>query len=434
MTNVTHQSRNFGERKTLDCWGILGPEEIGRVRRTRTFGVISVVREYNDLAVPGLGNIFFGKQLLIALLGIRLAETLRQNGKSISNIAAANAVEALACLLKIQELGGSKPTLSHAAKLRGRLKLRHGDGSFRRLAAPGGYVTQPMRMATVQPLVALGLVDAGAGFRFNSYKCNERGNRFVQSSFTIGKGRPCPEYQLLKWAENRESITRRMVADYLDLFRPLAPAASAQLRELLAKDERREALINWMRKLPSSITLKHFEKATSVPNHADHIRDGANFMAMRDAASAILITCEELIRKSTKKEINLKSEAGSIMQNLHDMPAKLNAQAKSYGNNHLRLLESSRDASDFAKLCSKRGIELLSGLVKRDGNILRMIGDSIKPGPAFDYQSGSHITDNDDADESWPDRPHKTTWPDHISPRIINLSNLLGDIQQQARS
>ncbi len=425
----------------MDDWGILAPEDIGSVRRTRTLGVISVIREYNDLAVPGLGNVFFGKQLLLALLGIRLAESLRKNGKSISNIAAANAVEALACLLKIKELRGSPPEAEHAAKLRGTIKLRHGDESFQRLAAPGGYVTQPMRMATVQPLVVLGLVEADAGFRFNNYKCSALGERFVKSSFPTGKGNRCPEYQLLKWAENRESHNS-WLAGYLDLFKPSAPSTNSLMRELLAKDQKREALIQWMRKLPSTINLRHFEKATSVPDHARQIIDGANFVGLRNSAAEILDMCEGIIRKSTNKEINLRTDARSLLLNLHDVLLRLNAQAKEYGDSHIRLSESSRDAADFVKLCSKGNIGLVSGLVERDGNILRMIGDRIKPGPAFDFQGESQSFDTEGAagtahlpDHARQEESPKTRkWPDNISPRIVNLFKLMGDIQQHGHA
>jgi hypothetical protein len=37
-------------------WGLLGPEALASQRRTRTLGLGAAVRAFNDLAVPGLGN------------------------------------------------------------------------------------------------------------------------------------------------------------------------------------------------------------------------------------------------------------------------------------------------------------------------------------------------------------------------------------------
>ena len=54
-------------------WGLLGPEMLGSQRRVRTLGLASVVRLFNDLAAPGMGGVWFGKQLLIAALGVALA-------------------------------------------------------------------------------------------------------------------------------------------------------------------------------------------------------------------------------------------------------------------------------------------------------------------------------------------------------------------------
>jgi hypothetical protein len=45
-------------------WGLLGPEVLGSQRRMRTLGLGTVVRKFNDLAVPGMGGVWFGKQLL----------------------------------------------------------------------------------------------------------------------------------------------------------------------------------------------------------------------------------------------------------------------------------------------------------------------------------------------------------------------------------
>lgn len=154
-----------------DRWGLLGPELLPNARRTRTLGLGASVRAFNDLAVPGLGGVWYGKQLLLATLGVAVAEAARDRGAKVQNIEVANAIEALACWLAFNKTGWSRD-----ARLRGNTKL-HGkdDLSFRRVRQRSFYVTQPMRMATVQALPALGFVDSDSA-RFKAFRCSDAGS------------------------------------------------------------------------------------------------------------------------------------------------------------------------------------------------------------------------------------------------------------------
>ena len=119
------------------------PEILGSQRRVRTLGLASVVHHFNDLAAPGMGGVWFGKQLLIAALGVALAQQMRMKGRQASNINVTNAVEAVACWLSLDHGGWDADP-----RVLGRLKLRNksDDLSFRRVRRQGFYVTQPMRM------------------------------------------------------------------------------------------------------------------------------------------------------------------------------------------------------------------------------------------------------------------------------------------------
>ena len=61
-------------------WGILGPGSVESVRRVRTLGLASSTRLFNELAVPGLGGVWFGKQLLFSTLGVMVAELEHRGG------------------------------------------------------------------------------------------------------------------------------------------------------------------------------------------------------------------------------------------------------------------------------------------------------------------------------------------------------------------
>lgn len=66
--------------------------------------------------------------------------------------------------------------------MRGVEKLRHRpDLPFRLVCRPGFYVTQPMHMAMVQPLMALGLVDTTSE-RFNAFLLSDAGRTLIESA------------------------------------------------------------------------------------------------------------------------------------------------------------------------------------------------------------------------------------------------------------
>jgi len=93
-----------GELDDFD-WGLLGPGSLARTRRTRTFGVGSAVRRFNDLAVPGIGGAWFGMQLVLATLDVAVAEKARSQGLPAQNVETANAIEALGCLFAFESNG-----------------------------------------------------------------------------------------------------------------------------------------------------------------------------------------------------------------------------------------------------------------------------------------------------------------------------------------
>ena len=159
------------------AWGLLGPEFLPNTRRNRTLRLGASVRRFNDLAVPGLGGVWYGKQLLLATLGVAVAEAARSQGVKVQNIEVANAIEALACWLAFKSNGWSSDS-----RLRGNTKLQGKDNfSFRRVRQRNFYVTQPMRMATVQALPALGFVESDSA-RFNAFCCAEGGSNFIEQA------------------------------------------------------------------------------------------------------------------------------------------------------------------------------------------------------------------------------------------------------------
>ncbi|MDW7644869.1 MAG: hypothetical protein SCI25_07485 [Desulfuromonadales bacterium] len=115
--------------------------------------------------------------MLLALLGVAVAEDERGRGANVQNIEVANAIEALACWLSFNSNGWSRDS-----RLRGKTRLQGKDDfSFRRVRQRNFYITQPMRMATVQSLAALGFVESDS-VRFNGFRCSVAGREFVEQA------------------------------------------------------------------------------------------------------------------------------------------------------------------------------------------------------------------------------------------------------------
>jgi hypothetical protein len=280
-------------------WGLLGPDMLHSERRTRTLGLGAAVRSFNDLAVPGLGGVWFGKQLLLATLGVAVAARLRADGHRIRNIETANAIEALACWLAL-----SQNQWKRDARLRGARKLLgKEDLSFSAVRKPTFYVTQPMRMTTVQPLWALGLVDSDAE-RFNSFDCSDDGRQFIETS--------CRSYypskrtvldHLVGWSRGQHNSVKSSppLQKALSPLEPLRPESRDFLRDMLVRGKdavalRRRNAVKWVEQLrmAKNQTVEWGDKPRIV--EADHWHDlhvGALFFQVRDAAISVLDYLEE---------------------------------------------------------------------------------------------------------------------------------------------
>lgn len=407
-------------------WGLLGPEVLSGVRRTRTLEVGAAVRSFNDLAVPGLGGVYFGKQIFLALAGVAVAEKVRQAGKPAKNIETANAIEAMACWLALKG-NGWKPDI----RLKGSSKL-HGKSNptFNEARRFNFYVTQPMRMSTVQTLPALGLVET-ASSRFNSFVCSQHGWDLIdaasQAHGSVFRQRDSFGH-LVGWALGKPTTVTDKPNFYQAVapLEPLARIARDIVRERLLqggaqedpylRDRRQNALL-WMDKIISNPTVPVvWENKPSLIND-DHWRDlqsGALFFRTRDLALVALECLEDIMGNSKSKTFPLSETVSD------DLAAALNELRKA-AEDYLDMRHSDQVASKFCSECTQKDdSELLRSLVVRDDRVLRLRGDDIAPGGAFKIRNRQEPdpTAEDPTPETAAD---SDLWPEGISYRIGNL-------------
>lgn len=420
-----------------DMWGLLGPETLPSLRRTRGLGIAASVRRFNDLAVPGLGGVWFGKQIFLALLGVAVAEYVRAWGNSpdirkISNIEVTNAVEALACWMAYRKNGWTPdPRLRGITKLRGWHSI-----TFQQARQPGFYVTQPMRIATVQTLPALGLVEAD-NTRFNSFRCSDTGRRLIDAVTQGEVSRTATEGDHALWAESNATIQslakwvldigqrkRLPSADILSPLFPLPNTARDVLRRGLLKvgpdAKRRQDAWTWISSLEAGGAASWERKPVQLSEaHWHDLQAGACFFALREAAITVLDELESHMGTMASPSLDLSDLSKDRPCDLE--PLMLAAQQ------YLTVMREGRDedkdALVFAEECC--GDDIVRALVRRDGQVLQLRGEHIVPGPAF---RGSPQRLGDDTDEEDGPQPAGVPLPPHISSRVRNLWLLQQDM------
>lgn len=406
-------------------WGLLGPESLPSPRRLRTLGLGAAVRHFNDRAVPGLGGVWFGKQIVLSLLGVYLAERCGRGKLEV-----ANAIEALGCWVAISRLKGSQDP-----RLRGNRKLGNvteADLRYRNVRRAGFYVSQPMRMATVQALPALGLVEAGST-RFNAYSCTTFGEDLIEAYAAPYRPRNSSLATVLTaWIQGDEPIK---VTEPLRLAlapnKPLPAEAIGLLGERLQRGGDREAaedtarrrdLLAWAEAhrvgAVGDLDWRERPQGITSTSHWNDLEAGARFFLARGAALELLILLEGLMPADGVLRIDaaLCTRAGAVLASL-----------RRAAHGFLELGHAEALATSFCRECAAPGdAEVLRTLVARDGLVLRLRGEDIARGSAFVARPAAGSAESPAAEgEVIAPVP---AWPSGISHRVVNLYRLNQDL------
>jgi hypothetical protein len=418
------------------AWGLLGPETLASERRTRTLGLGATVRSFNDLAVPGLGGVWFGKQLLLGTLGVAIAERVRNSGKRAQNIEVTNAVEALACWLALDFSGWKRdPRLRGALKLSGKKDL-----SFATVSKRSFYVTQPMRQATVQPLRALGVV-ASSGERFNAFRCTKHGEAFIDAAWAAFKPHKRSVLDhLVMWARgiHDDVKTSSELRKALSPLEPMSESAREFLRERIVQGtgteaSRRRKALDWVEALRGK-TQQQIEwdaRPTTVDElHWRDMRAGALFFTARDAAISLLDQIESHIGNAADQRMSVDAT----------LPETVTYKVKSLREHAQTFLDDNYDPSPvkeatmFCRECTEQvDARLLEKLLLREGHVLQQRGRDIVPGVAFRgipvSPAGAARSAEEDGAEA--EVAQRIPLPEGISHRVRNLFLLNLDLSSE---
>lgn len=225
----------------MSVWGAIEPAESVQSRLRLDFGLRPTILALNEWAVPGLGGVFFVRQLTWGCLGIFLAEEMQRQSLAAQ---IAESIEALASWIALKYGEYEKDD-----RVQGKRKLRNLEAiSFNAVSKGGAYVTVPFRRAATAALPGLGFCTS-AQFRFNSLQLAPAG---IELAGTVLRESGVPE-ALRKWiTQPTVAITQRrtLLADAL-----LPGNATSEechlVRNRLMADPERARLINLLEPLAS---------------------------------------------------------------------------------------------------------------------------------------------------------------------------------------
>lgn len=422
-------------------WGLMGPDYLTDLRRTRTLNLASVVRQYNDLAVPGIGGLWYGKQLLIPTLGVAVAQEVRSRGMDVTNIKVANVLEALACTLSFQI-----NCWTSDERLRGFTKIpRDAEITYKEVSQPRYYVSTPMRQSIVQALPSLGLVESDS-VRFNTFQCTEIGLDFIDQA--VGPYRPYKnkvlEY-LTQWVMGLQIIeeTNLLMKRALSLLHPSNENTNKFLKNLIVNGgqeeqrlkNRRKNALSWIDSI--CISKKDLFSWTNKPDQIDpeHWHDlhaGALFFIMRDAALATLDSVEAHLRQASVKKLSLKDNLPEDSE-IDKAIKVLRSKAEEFLNLSKNFGASIQEAISFGEqCCQSNSTDVLRSLVERDGLVLRLEGEFICPGGSFKSKADARDdTQSDQFGNARLGRNKNIPLPPGISYRMRNLYLLNLDMKNK---
>ncbi|MEW6078392.1 MAG: hypothetical protein AB1724_11310 [Thermodesulfobacteriota bacterium] len=414
------------------------PEVIPTSRVDLTFRLRSAMRYHREQTIPGLGGVWFVRQLSWAVAGLKLVQ---ENIKE-SPIRVANAIEALGCKAEYQN---NLDTYSFRGKRAFSRDQENDDTwNFRQLVQKRHYVQITYRQSTVRALpsnIGLGFVE-GEGIRFNTMHLSKLGESLAEAFLLkqesgIGRGNKAVVKFLSEWIQGQagpgqyvdpQSISQRLGPSY-----PTEKEKEIVLGRLNSfvtggvcsdDQERRRRIVKYFKENDSGSWQDLLEKMAVSDEkariHANHLLNAKAFEDMR-------LSCVKLLDVSAmameNEDIGIPIVKLSQLQEIAHAFGEVTRSAEQY----LSLIEKQgpypRDAQVFAsQMVSENLKEKLSFLLARDGRILQIIDGKVSKGPLFKTGfSETDIHDEETGDNTPSEVNHENPW---VLNRLQQFHNL----------
>jgi hypothetical protein len=413
-------------------WGAILPEghDITRLKLDLMLG--RAVRYFNEAAFPGIGGVFFVRQLTWSALGLELAEKADEIPMRV-----AEAIEALACWIALFRTNLYK----ESGRIQGKRKLDEERGfSYMVLRQRSNYVTQPFRMGTTAALVGLELAQ-GSPRLFNSLELTPAGHslaRLVLEQKTVG------DWLLENWI-GASSVPKKIPEAVKRALLPGSDETDSQgastkekklIRDLLQKNSIRKDMIKAMQTLKAQpgkkgglgTTEGNQKLLDGVTNNSqkNNLLAAFAFEEMRAAALTVVSSIAAQVKTSAVK-LNEVSKNGQLVKHLQFLQDRCENLTKSMRVAGMGKGDAPEDASKF---CSEQeAIDIQSrirDLTKRLPGVLECSGDLIAKGHLFREDL---VLDDEETSEALPIVAEDENSLAPTPSRLVRAYHLMQDVQ-----
>ena len=362
-------------------WGFIQPGDNESNRVRLDLQLVRAVRAFNEMVFPGIGSVFFVRQISWSVIGLSLAE---MNGKTPSRVA--EAVEALACWIALFRCGTD---YVDSQRIRGKRKLGIERGfDYSVWSLRKNYVSQPIRMGTTAALVGLDLA-LGTRTRFNSLKLTAEGRSLAGLLLRIQE-HSAGDWLLNKWMSSSHSPTSKIPDPVKRILLPGGDTANNQdgatelerrlIRRQLKLDPVRFQMLNAMLEMDASPGASKQTNDRLIdlidcvnPPQGKKLRAAFDFEDMRSKALLLVKSIATQISggAATLKRLALSERIVFRLEHLQDACKILEASMK-----HADV--SQKEASDFiCEQLNDSAEERIRSLVRRLPQVLTINNEDL---------------------------------------------------------
>lgn len=422
-------------------WYAPSPCEFSGRRLTLDFGLRSADLFFRELVVPGLGRIWFARQLSWPLAALALYEELTRDGWNVPKpTAICHGIEALACKLEY-EANTDRETRSRrilGTREFGRDKEQK-LWSFHELRQASNYVRNTHRQAATRAIRVDGGIGFARGSRFDLLELDSVGHQLADVFLKqrVGQGRTTLKKWIKDWLQGEKTL----------------PASRASFRKALSPehttDDERALVRSWLLGTSTAASEKRQRLADSV-GRAEALRDieqdvtvrlryaghdhqadetlaarafGAVLDRARDVVAALTMDRLGIGRRPEKLPVLAADQTlKTSLEKLRVASTNYLAKANTAGVNE----PTSRAFADA--VAAADDAETIRLVVQRAGEVLGLDDDSVVRGVRFRViDSADDASDREDGAASIePDRTGRTF-------RIANLHALLREVDPRGR-
>lgn len=412
------------------------PSALTAKRLSLDFGLRSADLYFRDLVVPGIGSVWFVRQLSWPLAALALRKKLLSSRLRPAEICFA--IEALAC--KLEFMHGDKDS----SRIFGRRAFgRDTNGnqwSFSQLRKMTNYVRNTHRQAAMRAIRSEQGLGLAHGTRFDLFELEPVGLQMAEAflSQRVGQGGTTLETWLLKWIAGQQQIPDKPTT----LREALTPERATQKERdlictrLLGIDtlacKKRQQLA---RAIGRAANLSSIEDVVIKPLHnAGHAAQADEVLAAR-AFGAMLDRARDVVSKLTS---TVERDRGGVALTTLAKDSGIHGELENLrkvANNYIERSDTANvqlaSPLDFAKAVTHDdGVGVIRSLVQHADQVLGLANDAVVRGPLFRVVSptdGSEATDNteDDEQSKAPDFTGRTF-------RLANLHALLRDLNPRS--